>query len=175
MKVTLSQKTQDQRELREDVLRLIEEERQFKEYEKDFKERKKYVNLKLMNYFEKLGCDGANLAYDEGNIKLTMVKPTTFEWNIQKLKQAIGKRVSNKVINKRIIINDYDSLVLLLKNHGVKANDFKQCIFVEEEVDNKEIENCLELGEITKKQIKGTYKLNGSNPYVRITNRKENG
>lgn len=173
MRVTLSQKKQEQREIRLEVLRLIKEEEDFKKHEAEYKERKRIFNQKVMNYFEKSGFEGADLDYDEGNIKLTMVNQTKIEWDIEKLKKVIDRNMRKKVIEQKVIINDYDNLVKLLKQHGVSPKLFKQCILVEETLDEKMLENCLELGEITKKQIKGTYKLNRSSGYVRITDRKK--
>lgn len=173
LRVTLSQKKQEQREIRLEVLRLIKEEENFKKHEAEYKERKRIFNQKVMNYFEKSGFEGADLDYDEGNIKLTMVNQTKIEWDIEKLKKVIDRDIRKKVIEQKVIINDYDNLVKLLKQNGVSPKQFKQCITVEESLDEKTLENCLELGEITKRQIKGTYKLHKSSGYVRITDRKK--
>lgn len=121
------------------------------------------------NSFE-IRLDEGNTFYAEPvNVKVTNVRTKKIVWNIEKLKQKIGKTVLKKLLKKKYIITDFEGLVKYLKQCGVDPKKFKKYISVEESVDTEMIDHLYSVGAITKKQVNDCYKVQVGNPQIRIT------
>lgn len=168
----ITQKTDEQREIRKKVLSLMYHQKQFKEQEKEFEEEKKEVNAIVRNFLKKRGGHKASIETDEGKIGLTLVERKTIEWDAQKLRERLDKDTAEEVIEKKIIVSDAKALKQLLVSHGVRASDFNKCVQVQETVNQDALDNLSELGWITKEQIKGAYKVISSKDYIRMTEKK---
>ena len=82
---------------------------------------------------------------------------TSLVYDVPKLKKNLGKELSNEVIDKVYEISDMSNLIKLLKSHGVQPDEFKKFINVHEVVNNGKLQQLFSVGEITTKQIEGTY------------------
>lgn len=173
-------KEKDYKLIQGSVRRLYEAQQRKKKFDKYYDEVKKKEQLSISNFiycFIGKGSDEFDITLDEGEdyytnhkrLKVKSIRRKTVDWNADKLKKALEKKLFSKVVRKTYTINDMEGLVKYLKSCGVDPKKFKSFISVETEVDGKEIDKLYSVGGITKEQIKGCYEVNMSDPYIRIT------
>ena len=66
------------------------------------------------------------------------------------------------------------ALIDLLKSYGVKSKEFKKLIDVERKVNTDKVNELSEVGEITRKDLTGTYKTISGSKYLRFTVKEKN-
>ena len=103
------------------------------------------------------------------SLKLTKVQRTSIKWNIDKLKQVFGKKVSRQFIRKKYEIKNFDGLVDYLKTCGVNPKKFSAFLNVTEEIDENAIDNLYQLGKVKKEDLETCYSVSLHEPYFRIT------
>lgn len=91
----------------------------------------------------------------------------------RKVKAKDSKKLIKQFVNKTYTVNNMQGLIEYLKQCGVDAKKFKKFIDITEEVDNDKLNNLSELGELKAKDIKGCYELRLGEPYVKITEMKQ--
>ena len=105
-------------------------------------------------------------------LKVTKCRTNKIVWKLEQLKRNLSKQTYRKCVNKTYTVNDMDGLISYLKQCNVDPCVFKTFINVTEQVDEKEINQLYEIGEITKKQIKGCYSVLRGKTQIRITEQK---
>lgn len=165
------------------VRRLYEAKQERDRVNKFYEEVRKKEQIAISNFmFSNLGENNSfDITLDEEpnyytnhkHLGITRVRTKKIIWDIKKLKKQMPKQKLKKILNKTYTVSDMSGLVEYLKSCGVDPKKFKKYIIVEEEVDNKAVDNLSETGEITREDIKGCYKVELSEPYIRITE-KEN-
>lgn len=164
------------KEISKSVKALYNLQQQKKDFDKYYNETRKKEQLAISNFMFSNLKDNVNtfdIGVGDKNIKVTKVRTKKILWNIEKLRQRIPKEIYKKFIVKTYTINDMQGLVKYLKSCGVDAKKFKKFIDVKEEVDNDKLNNLSELGEIKMKDIKGCYELQLGEPYIKITEMKQ--
>ena len=76
----------------------------------------------------------------------------------EQLANSLSKSNYKKATDKIITIHDLSGLVKMLKEYGVPQKDFKRFIKQEIRVNENEINNLIELGEIELEDLQGCYK-----------------
>lgn len=175
MEIELGYQRGEHRELRQMALDLATKSEEFRKAEQEFNEQKKLYNTKFKTWLNKNGYSKAYFMSAKGKVSLTYVQPTKVVFNIDKLKKALDKDTAKKVIEKEYIITDIATLKQLLQEHGVKVSDFKRCIQINETVNEKELDNLSELGEIDQNDLEGTYERVEGTEYVKLTRTKKVG
>lgn len=164
------------KEISKSVKALYNLQQQKKDFDKYYNETRKKEQLAISNFMFSNLKDNVNtfdIGVGDKNIKVTKVRTKKIIWDIEKLKQRVPKSLTKQFINKTYIVNDMQGLVKYLKSCGVDAKKFKKFIDVEEEVDNDKLNNLSELGEIKMKDINGCYELQLGEPYIKITEMKQ--
>lgn len=150
---------------------------QKKEFDKYYTETRKKEQLAISNYMFSNLKDGENtfdIGVGDKNIKVTKVRTKKLLWDIEKLKTRLSKALQRKIITKTYTINDMQGLVKYLKKCGVDGKKFTKFIDVQESVDEQQLNNLSDIGEIKAKDIKGCYELQLGEPYIKITEIKQN-
>lgn len=164
------------KEISKSVKALYNLQQQKKEFDKYYNETRKKEQLAISNFMFSNLKDNVNtfdIGVGDKSIKVTKVRTKKILWDIEKLKQRIPKSITKQFINKTYVINDMQGLIEYLKKCGVEAKKFKKFIDVEEQVDNDILNNLSELGEIKAKDVKGCYELQLGEPYIKITEMKQ--
>lgn len=166
----ITQRTEEQRELRLMVLSLFERMQKLKKMQAELDDDRKNVNRYLTSFLSKQGYDKAVIKTDKKQVSMVVVQPKKIEWDIAKLKQNLKgeSKILKQIINKEVMITDLDSLIDLLKQHGVDPDDFKRCISVSESVNEEQLNQLHEIGEISTRWLKGTYKVKHGTSYIRM-------
>lgn len=107
-------------------------------------------------------------------VMVTKVEQTKIEWDTKQLEENLEKDVAEKVIQKKYIVKDMPALIDLLKSYGVKSKEFKKLIDVERKVNTDKVNELSEVGEITRKDLTGTYKTISGSKYLRFTVKEKN-
>lgn len=141
---------------------------EYKAYEEKYKQRKK----ELQDIIKTAGTNEFAVHGKDGNIKVRYIESNKIVWDIEKLKNKIGKNI-NKVLIKKYSISDFTGLIEYLKSCGVNPKKFKTFISVEEKIDNKKIDELGQLGEINEEDLKGCYTLEKVSEYVKFTELEE--
>ena len=167
---------------KDEVVKLHDRTQEFKEKEKCFGELKKKLYTSISNFMYVNGF-GSSVTFDQpnstdGNVykfKVTRKQSTRVVFNPDELEKAIPK-YSNKVINKKLLVNDMKGLIEYLKECGVDPGVFKSYILrVEKVVNTDQLDDLVDGGDITEEQLKGTYTISKGSPYVQITMNESTG
>ena len=163
-------------EVKRNVTDLFVLEEEFRGIKDKYEKKKEKLSKAIKNYFFVSGEDKVKFDCDEalfGGDKILQCKKVTRRsvvFDAEKVEKALGKDIAEKVIVKKIEVTDYKGMVDMLKSYGVKPKDFKKFISVKKEVNTKMLEQCEELGEFDREDIKGCYKVeNIGTSYLRVT------
>lgn len=144
--------------------RYNESNKKTKEINEHFNSMKTRMNNLLYKKFgedENVLCikENENDTFEKG-IKIIRVEKINIDFNVEKMKKQVNKKALKKVINKQYVVNDILGLINYLKEIGADAEIVKSFIGTIETVDQKQLDKCYELGEITGKEIKDVYVVN---------------
>ena len=160
-------------ECKQSIINFFQKQKKFKQIQTRFGEIKADFYNDMEDYFEhnnvngKLIIEGDSLDGAE-NFIVTRIQSSKVEFNPDKLEKALGKELSQSVIQKHYEITDMIGLVTYLKECGVDPKVFKSFISIRKTVNTKELDRLEELGMITAEQIKGCYKVKSQNPYFTV-------
>ncbi|MBO7695465.1 MAG: hypothetical protein J6T10_22800 [Methanobrevibacter sp.] len=161
--------------IRQASLELFKLNAEYKKYEEEYKQKRQELqNLIFKSGYEDFAIDTSNIGK---YIRVKSIKTNKIIWDVEKLKQKIGKKLFNKVVNKTYTITDYSGLVKYLTSCGVDPKVFSKYVCVENKVDNKKIDELGELGEILVDDLKGCYEVENVSQYIKFyeveTNQEE--
>ena len=77
------------------------------------------------------------------------------------------------LVEKEYYISDMHGLVKYLKSCGVDPKKFKKYLIVTEKVNQKKMDELSDIGDITREDIEGCYKLEEANGYLTINVKKD--
>ena len=114
------------------------------------------TKAKLQSYFDKESAAGINSISSEGAIasKRERVDITYFP---EKLREKLSKKMFARVTKREYVITDIDGLVELMKEAGIKPNEFKSLLNVKIDVDKESLKKEFDIGNITKEDLDGCY------------------
>lgn len=81
----------------------------------------------------------------------------TIKYDVEKLKQKLDDELFIEVTKRTYYINDINKMIELVKEAGVKPKDFKALIEAKITPDTQAIKRLYDVGELTMKDLKGTY------------------
>lgn len=154
-------------------------EEKFSKVKKSYESKKLGLVTHLKNFFYTTGeAKGFSFKCDEdllggANIECRKVTPMSVVFDAEKLEEKLGKEISRNFVETKIEIVDWDGVVNLLKEHGVKPSEFKKLISVEKKVNTKALEQLEALGVVTKEDVKGCYKVNKKESYIRVYKKQD--
>lgn len=160
-------------ECKQSIKNFFQKQKKFKQIQTRFGEIKADFYDDMEDYFKnnnidgKLTIEGDNLDGVESFV-VTRIQSSKVEFNPDKLEKALGKELSQNVIQRHYEINDMTGLVTYLKECGISPKVFKSFISVRKTVNIKELDKLEELGLITAEQIKGCYTIKSQNPYFTV-------
>ena len=160
-------------ECKQSIINFFQKQKRFKEIQTRFGEIKANFYDDMEDYFKhnnidgKLIIDGDEFANNESFV-ITRIQSSKIEFNANKLEKALGKELSQNVIQKHYEITDMIGLITYLKENGIDPKVFKSFVSVRKSVDTKELDRLEELGMITAEQIKGCYTIKTQNPYFTV-------
>lgn len=161
-------------ECKQSAMNFFQKQKKFKQIQTRFGEIKADFYNDMEDYFRCNGIDNKLTIdcdeYVEGNqtLVVTRVQSSKIEFNPDKLERALGKELSENVIQKHYEINDMIGLITYLKESGVNPKVFKSFISIRKTVNTKELDRLEELGMITAEQVKGCYTIKSQNPYFTV-------
>lgn len=170
--------------IKDSVRKIYEAQKRKKKVDEYYNEVRKKEQLIISNYiFTNLqkGENSFDITLDDGEdyytnhvkLKVTRVRRKSILWDIDKLKKKLDKKVIKKIVTKKYTINDMNGLVEYLKECGVNPKKFKKFLTVDEELNEVELNRLYDLGEIDKEQVNGCYKMEMGEPYIKLTEQKQ--
>lgn len=177
-------KNSAEKQIKESVRKLYElqqEKKAFDEYYRDVRNKEQlsisnfmFSNLeKGENTFDITLDSGVTYYKENKKLKVTKVRTKKVTWILEKLKEKLPLKKQKHVITKMYTINDFKGLVEYLKTCGVEPKKFKKYIDVQEEVNEAELNRLYEVGKISRKEIDGCYTVEMGEPYIKITEKKQ--
>ena len=82
----------------------------------------------------------------------------TITYDVDKLKKRLDDETFIEITDREYKIKDINAMIRLMKDAGVKASDFKSLIEVDIKPNKQMIKMLYDAGEISMKQLNGTYK-----------------
>ena len=164
----LSNNKQDQK-IKNISFELFKLNQKFQEAKQNYEKEKSRLQGEIFKYTSKKGIQGFGFQDGEKGYKFTTVQTKKLIFDIDKLKKRLNKEIISEVIKKKYTITDMDKLIKYLKSCGVDPKKFKTFVEIQEEVDEKKINELSEFGEINMEDLDGCYEVKLNTPYVRIT------
>lgn len=172
--------------IKQSVRVLYEAQQDKKAMDAHYEEVKKKESLVISNFmFSQLpkGTESFDVSLDEGlnyyensvKLKVTRIRRKKVLWNVEKLKEAIGKKLAKQCIQRTYTVDDMEGLILYLKSCGVDPKRFKKFIDISEEVDEKALDQLYSTGKVKRSQIADCYKVELGEPYIRLTRTDKHG
>lgn len=93
------------------------------------------------------------------NVRFCVVTKTIIDYNLQKLKSKIGKNVVNKIIKRKVKINDFDNFRDIMRKYGVPYKELKEVLDIEEKVSTPLFEDQFKKGYINLEEVADCYTL----------------
>lgn len=88
----------------------------------------------------------------------TCRKSLLIEYDLQALdKKALDPNIKKQIIEREVVVVDYEGLVNLLKNAGVKPSEFKSLIEVRRSVNKDKIKELFDTNQLSLDDIEGCY------------------
>ena len=84
-------------------------------------------------------------------------KTLIIAYDIEKLEQKLSKILRKEVINKEVVVVDYEGLTSLLREAGIKPKQFKDLIEVRKAVNNDAIKQLFDTNQLSLEDIDGCY------------------
>lgn len=173
-------------QIKDSVRELYEAQREKKEAENYYNEVRKKEQVVISNYmFSNLpkGEESFEVTLDSGKhfyanhtkLRVTRVRKTSVTWDTDKLKKALSKEQFKRATTKEYSVTDMDGLVKYLKSCGVDPKKFKKYIDVSTQVNVPALEQMYETGELKMSDVAGCYTKEVGEPYMRLTEIKDNG
>ena len=118
---------------------------------------------KIQQYFDENGIKQMEVSVSETSKSKTVVvckktERATVKYDVDKLKEKLDDEMFIEVTNRSYQIKDIDAMIKLMRDAGVRARDFKALIEAKITPDTQAIKRLYDAGEITMKQLKGTFK-----------------
>lgn len=159
-----------QNEVKQQAIELFELEKKFKAISKTYQEKKSKLSLAIKNFMYCTKGANEEFSFEQGDILMRVKKitPTTIVWDPDKLEERLDKEVREQVIEKRYTVEDMPGLIKYLKSCGVDPKVFKSFIAVEKKVCTEALEQLEALGEITREDVAGCYRVEVKTSYLRI-------
>ena len=159
----MNKKEQEYLKLCEEFLKRKEEVEQFDKVEK-----KEFYN-KIGKAFK--DDNNNNLELSDGkkkNFTVTRVIKTKMNYDIPKLKDKLSKDAYSKFLVKDIKVNDPDGLIAFFKKAKIDFADVSDFLNIDYKVDEKKLEEQLQLGVVTSKQVSEWATAETSDPYFLV-------
>ena len=118
---------------------------------------------KIQQYFDENGIKQMEVPVSETSKSKTVVvckktERATVKYDVDKLKEKLDDEMFIEATNRSYQIKDIDAMIKLMRDAGVRARDFKALIEAKITPDTQAIKRLYDAGEITMKQLKGTFK-----------------
>ena len=115
--------------------------------------------LIIQKYFDSKGIGQLEIeGYTDGApLVVSKQERMTVDYFTDKLKEKLNKEVYNEIVNKTYTINNIEALVSLLKEAGIKPQQFKELLSVSEVLNKEQLKQLYAVGDISAEDLKGCY------------------
>lgn len=149
-------------------------QQQYKNVQKEYEEKRQEYFKQMSECFGGVSNDDLHFVSRNGKcLNIARVEPKKIIWNVAKLKKSVPTKIQKKIIKKDYKITNMQGLKKYLKCCGVNPNEFRKYIEVVETVDEKEVQQLGDLGELSLSELSGCYDIKVSQPYYRVAYENE--
>ena len=117
-------------------------------------------------------CDDGRYVDDEAGFSVDYVQPQGVLWDVEELERKAPVYVSREVVRKKLAVDNEIMFVALMNRFGVPMEDFWQCVSIEKAVDTKRLEHLIDIGEVDREMLEGTFQIVDKKPFIRVTDKK---
>lgn len=174
------------REIAESVKELFCLQKEKKDFDRRYEEVRKKESLKISNFIFTNG-QGQNsfticlknkteksVTPTSVRLKVTRVRKKNLIWDSEELKKILGKQEREDIILKEYRICDMEGLVKYLKTLKASPEKIKEFIEIKENIDTDMLEWYADTGMLDESKLKKCCRVKLGEPYIRITEQKEN-
>jgi hypothetical protein len=137
--------------------------KKFKEIEKQYQELKKEFARESEEFFKthKDEVDGKYYTFGSklGEFKVTEVKRSKVEFDIDAIEAKIDKDLYNAFIDKLYVINDWPKFISLMKSKGISKKEIAKLLNVQKSINKDKLNQLSDIGEIDMEDLSGCYKV----------------
>lgn len=147
----------------------LEKKRAADAAQKEFDAYKKSFYSKVRGFMERTGKSSFSFGSDGMKLVVSDVRPKKVVFDVEALQKRLPLDVSEAVIKKTCVIDDWDGFVLYMKAVGASPAMVKSFIDVKKEVLVGELDNLVSEGKVSMEQLEGTYEVTVGDGYVKVT------
>ena len=93
------------------------------------------------------------------HINVKVIEKNYIEYDPYVLKEKLKKEIFNKVVETKYYINNINEFIKALKENNITSKNIKNFIIPEYSVNKEAIKQAYNIGEITKNDLEGAYKI----------------
>jgi hypothetical protein len=101
-------------------------------------------------------------------LKCSLCERKDIRYDIARAKELLGKKKCKQFIDSSYEVCDIEKLKDLAKNHGISPQELKDCLSVNEKVNNKKLDNLYDLGEIDFEEVEKFAEVKLTSRYISI-------
>ena len=123
--------------------------------EKEIEELKK----ELISELKKRSDKKYSILSDANVISFRLITRNNILYDIDKMKKKLTKKQRKQLITKNVKVVDYEGFAEIMKKHGVRFEEIRDYIKVEEKVSTEKLKNMFDAGEIDLQKISDCYEI----------------
>ena len=125
------------------------------------------LSINIMSKLQQKNLKNYILEDEDSILSATIVEKNKLEFNLELLKNKLGKNTYKEIIEKNIEI-DKAELRELFENNPKLKKQIKPALIITESLDENKLKHLMDNKVITKDDIEGTYDITKSN-YLRVS------
>lgn len=125
------------------------------------------LSINIMTKLQQKNLKNYILEDEDSILSATIVEKNKLEFNLELLKNKLGKNTYKEIIEKNIEI-DKAELRELFENNPKLKKQIKPALIITESLDENKLKHLMDNKVITKDDIEGTYDITKSN-YLRVS------
>ena len=142
----------------------------------DFDCKRKSIFRYLDSYCEKNRIDAekgmevfARIKGESKRVQIKSIQAVNIVFDADKLEEKLPKSLSQKVLKRKIILDDIRGFIEYAKSLGATPEEIRKFVVIEREVNKEQLERLYDTGSITDLQLDGCYTTKKSSQYYKIT------
>lgn len=145
----------------------------FKAREKTYKADNEKFSKALVEWIEQTGSDFMSYGSELGigkpdNIKCSVIRQKSVVWDIMKLQKNFPKEVRDRMIDRKVTVNDWDGFSKYLARLGANPKLVKSFLDVEKSVNAEGMDELFREGKISWDGLEGCFEVKYKAPYIKF-------
>ena len=161
-------------EVAEKIIELHNLKESHKQSEAEYKKSVEKLTRDIKNFMFVHGIDSLSFELKQlsengkhQQVVCKQITPVSVIFDAEAVDKKVDKHMSSRIIQKEIVIDDWNGFTKYMKEMGASFKNIKRYISARKTVDRKALENADKLGQISLADLKGCYSVKKSASYLK--------